>query len=546
MNKKLYHYKNVYEDLKIETDVFNIIDRTITKYGKLKLQHKLSYCSTDPNELEILISKNYTIHLDVEYQEKMIELLNKFKESEDILENWMNEECNKNLIFDLWIFNNSIFLSISNKLKITSIIIITLIYILGYIYLNYLNVPITISGYIYGLVKGYYNFLLLMFYFIFSDKLWIQRTAFIITSLYVGFLLYLSYQQISETYEHYIACDAFYTEYENILSCIEIVENMYHIDIYNDDDNKESIKESIEYLKYYFAKDSSLGYSMVAKLYKEDYNKHMNKLVNYVGKIDYQISISILISEGYQIPNIIPLEKSRNKPFPELNIEGCWNPLIDNDIIKNSINMDVLTPNIMIISGPNKSGKSTYMKSIMLSVYLAQSIGICCADKMNFTPFRNLYTYMNIPDIIGRESLYEAEINRCYQYINEIESLRGFSFGIIDELFTGTSPSEGKSGSYAIMKRISENPTNITIITTHYHDILENLNNESDQKYKFKKFITMKLDGIYRFDYKIYDGISNQRIGLELLAERGFDQAIVKDAYKYMDLYETIRTKQNI
>lgn len=532
MDNKLYHYKNVYEDLKIENEIFNAIDRTITKFGKLKLKHKLAYCSSDPETLEIMTTKNYAIHLDVEYQEKMIELLNKIKDSELTLEKWMIDDCDKNLIFDWWIFNNSLFLSISNKLKMTSIIIMMLIYILGYLYLTYLNIPISITGYVTSIVKGYYTFLSMMFYFVFSDKLWIERTAIVLTSIYVGFLIYLSYQQIHETYEHYISCETFYNNYEDTLLCLNVAERMYDIDIYNNVYNNRDIRESIEYIKYYFTEDASLGFSMIAKLYKNDYMMHMDKIVNYIGKIDYQIAIVKLISEGYQIPNIISLDKIRERPFPELNIQGCWHPLTNCDnMIKNSISMDVSMPNMMIITGPNKSGKSTYMKSIMLSVYLAQSLGICCADAMSFTPFRNLYTYMNIPDNIGRESLFEAEINRCYKYIEDIEDLKGFSFGIIDELFTGTSPAEGKAGSYAIMNRISNNPINITILTTHYHDILTSLDKT---KFLFNKFVATKINGKYSFDYKIYSGISNQKIALELLIERGFDKSIIQDAYKYI------------
>lgn len=183
----------------------------------------------------------------------------------------------------------------------------------------------------------------------------------------------------------------------------------------------------------------------------------------------------------------------------------------------------------MIITGPNKVGKSTFMGSVITNVYLAQSLGIWCADRAPLTPFRVIFTYLNVPDCVGRESPFEADINRCYNYI-KIESLRGFGIGIVDELFTGTNPKEGKDGSYAILKRISANPTNITILSTHFHDTLDRLNREDFE------FTAKKINDRFIYSYKIENGVSDQCIALQLLKERGFEKSIIDDAFNYVDV----------
>ena len=96
----------------------------------------------------------------------------------------------------------------------------------------------------------------------------------------------------------------------------------------------------------------------------------------------------------------------------------------------------------MLLSGPNGSGKSTYIKSVLENIILAQTIGFSFCQEMSLTPFHNFITHLNIPDCQGKESLFQAEMNRCYQYLQELQSLNQegkFSFNIIDEIFVSTN-----------------------------------------------------------------------------------------------------------
>ncbi len=522
-NNKLFHNKNAYEDLSIDRDIFNVIDRTITKFGKIKLRHRLAYCSANLITLQNLTSKNYTIHHDRIYVNKMKKILYQVRDIEDFAEKWMIEQCNTDLVYGWDLLNNRYLLSVSNKLKFSSLLIVMAFYVLVFIYLYYYNIMASPTGYVKSIVTGYYEISKIMFCLMMKDKLWIERSALILTCLYVGWQLYITYQTCNTCYEHYGTCNLFYKEYEKTAKYIDIAERMYECDTYNDN-NK--VKESINYLKYYFTEDVSLGFSLVAKLGVDDYVKHMDVIANFIGRIDYQISTSILLDEGYGVPSFV------SGAFPILHIDGIWNPVLDPEfLVKNSLTINVTKPNVMIITGPNKAGKSTFMRSIITCVYLAQSLGICCADKMSATPFRDLFTYLNVPDCIGRESLFEAEINRCFNYIEKTESLRGFSIGIVDELFTGTNPKEGKAGSYAILKRISNNPTNITILSTHFYDILEKLDKNN---FTFTKFTATKVRNTYTYDYKIQDGITDQCIALELLKEKGFDKSVIDDAFSFI------------
>jgi DNA mismatch repair ATPase MutS len=522
-NNNFYHNEEAYQDLSIGDEIFNTINKTITNVGSKKLKNRLLYCSTNVDYLEQLALKNYSIQQDSLYRYDMEQYLLSIKELESSMDSWMQDICNDSLLFNWNIMNNRYFLTASNKLKFSSMLMIVVVYVLIYLCMCYYGFEMSLVDYTKGIIIGYYEFIKLMIYFVLSNRQIIEWTAITLTVMYVCYQIYNTYQSVNTCYEHYKLCNSFYVEYEKILKYIAIVKKMCKSEIYINTDN---VQKSLKYLEYYFTDDVSLGFSLVTKLDTDSYVKHIDVLSNFVGKVDCQIMIANMLDyDEYTIPKFI------NAQFPVLHIEAVWNPLISYaKRIKNSLIMNVTLPNVMIITGPNKAGKSTFMRSVMTAIYLAQSLGISCCDKIALTPFIDIFTYINVPDCVGRESLFEAELNRCYNYIEKTESLRGFSIGIVDELFTGTNPKEGKAASYAILKRIADNPTNITILSTHYHDLLGFLNTE---RFMFNKFIAKQINNKFVFTYKIEDGISDQCIALELLKQRGFDKEIVDNALAY-------------
>ena len=291
----------------------------------------------------------------------------------------------------------------------------------------------------------------------------------------------------------------------------------------------------------------------------------------YMAHIDVWSSVGKWLSEGYGINrNLCSFVLGSNKPL----VEGCdvWNiccdvpvyndvklgtrasvaraeaprsPLIENEQIsienifndKGARGAEVLAYNNLLITGPNGSGKSTYIKSIIECVLLGQTIGVVPAKKFSFTPFTNIATYLNIPDCQGKESLFQAEMNRCYQ---QIQMLKGaeekgeFSFNIMDEIFVSTNYQEGMSGAYAIIKRMCNMNKCLNIITTHF-DVLAGM----EEVKVAKKYFDIEIDegdNIMR-NYKIKDGVSKKHMALKLLKKKGFDASIIEDAeYLYEKL----------
>jgi nicotinamide riboside kinase len=194
--------------------------------------------------------------------------------------------------------------------------------------------------------------------------------------------------------------------------------------------------------------------------------------------------------------------------------------------------------NNMLITGPNSSGKSTYIKSIIECILLGQTIGVVPAAEFQLTPFKNITTYLNIPDCQGKESLFQAEMNRCHQQLEMLENAekqKEFSFNIMDEIFVSTNYQEGMSGAYAVINQLCKFNKCINIITTHF-DVLANMQELKVDKQYFDIEIDEK-DNITK-DYKIKTGVSKKHMALKLLKKKGFNADIIKDA-EY--LYEKIR-----
>tara|TARA_Y100000389_G_C17462958_1_gene523201 strand:- start:1098 stop:3161 length:2064 start_codon:yes stop_codon:yes gene_type:complete len=251
------------------------------------------------------------------------------------------------------------------------------------------------------------------------------------------------------------------------------------------------------------------------------------ELLNYVGEIDYFVSCCKLINKTGSGKFCFTEYVESTEPYIQCN--DLWHPLIKDDkVVTNSITLD--DPRNMIITGPNAGGKSTFIKSITLSLVFSQTLGISLGTSMKLSPFKLINTYLNIPDVSGKESLFEAEMHRAREHIKKLENMPSneFSFFIMDEIFSSTNPEEGISGGFAICERLGELKNSMNIITTHFNYLTKLTETENYKAYKIP--ISRNNNNEIVYNYKLESGVSDQFIALELLKTKGFDKNIVNRA----------------
>jgi energy-coupling factor transporter ATP-binding protein EcfA2 len=300
--------------------------------------------------------------------------------------------------------------------------------------------------------------------------------------------------------------------YNKIQDDLTIYDEYFNFPVFNNDPSLFSNKGKILY---------------VFKEFKKNKDK-MGNIFHISGIIDALLSIdNIITNKTSENPYCLTTYLDKNQPC--ININNLWHPYLTN---KNTVKNNVDIKKNILITGPNAAGKSTFIKAVIINIILAQTIGICSAEKFEITPFHLIETYLHIPDSKGSSSLFEAEMYRSKEYIDKIKNLNEnkFSFIVLDEIFSSTNYIEGFSGAYSIIKKISSFPNVLSMTTTHYTDleILEKDTNGKVINYKFD--VDYDENNEIIFNYLLKKGVSRQYIALELLKKNGFDDDVIETA----------------
>lgn len=266
------------------------------------------------------------------------------------------------------------------------------------------------------------------------------------------------------------------------------------------------------------------------KLLKEG-RKHIYPLLKYIAEIDAYYSIAKLYSNGSYV---FSKYLSKDDGIPVLKGSSIYHPSLNKNPICNRVRIDGKYPG-MLITGPNMGGKSTYIKSVILSIIFAQTMGIvACSGSYSLTPYDCINTCLKIPDSTGYVSQFEAEMYNNGKQLDKLKDLSPdkIAISVVDEIFTTTNSLEGISAGFSICKKMASYKNVTTIVTTHYPELcdLEAITGKRIRNYRFK--VERDQEGNIVFPYKIERGISEDHIALELLEKNDFDEDILKDANK--------------
>ena len=523
------------DDLEIYDRIFQKINFATTKFGEDTLKKILKLNIFDIKNLnarqqlltKLLINKNKRLIL-----KNCLNNLKSLKNDYDWFFQTKDDETKSvinKLYFKKDILNKKYLLSLKNNFKIISPSFVFLVYTGIYVTMRYYGIKISIPNYLKKTFNNYVYFMETIFNFLLKNKKYSKYLAYLIVICYFLFNVYTIYSGINDSLIHYKDCDTFKNRFKKIGKYIGTIKTIKKNDDFY---GTKIISDKINFLagKFNENKLNSIGYCLT--LYKNwtNFKNKFIELEKYIGMIDMYLSITTLLERyNYCFP------KYFKGPVPLFKAKGIWHPLIEEkDRVLNNVELGV--NNVIVLTGPNASGKSTYMENCMLIVYFGQTLGISPCDEAIFTPFSMLNTYINIPYAVGRESLFEAEMNRCYNFYQLIKSkqkTKQFCFTIMDELFTGTNPEEGIAGSYSLCEHISKCKNNLLIISTHFNRLTK-LKDKYPKDFVNKKTYVIKENRQLITPFKVVDGVSKQNIALELLAMKGYDKSIISSAHNVL------------
>jgi DNA mismatch repair ATPase MutS len=201
-------------------------------------------------------------------------------------------------------------------------------------------------------------------------------------------------------------------------------------------------------------------------------------------------------------------------------VKDAKQPLLNNPV-PFSVTID---KNIVLITGSNMGGKSTFLRTIGNNVLLAQTIATTVAAHYDAALFRIVTSISRTDDLVAGKSFYYVEAERILNTINSF-SVKIPTLCIIDEMLSGTNSVERLHASKAIIQYLGKQ-NSLTIIATHDLELAGRLNGTCD----FYHFTSSVDENGLKFDYLLKPGIATTRNAIELLKYLGYPKEITENA----------------
>ena len=192
------------------------------------------------------------------------------------------------------------------------------------------------------------------------------------------------------------------------------------------------------------------------------------------------------------------------------------------------------TTDILLITGPNTAGKSTYMRQCAITVIMAQ-IGCFVPCKSCTMPiFDKIFTRIGASDdLVSGESTFMIEMKEANTAISEATE---HSLILFDELGRGTATYDGMSLAQAIVQYIHDKIKAKTMFSTHYHELTAL---ERDLKHLKNVHVSaVEKDGKITFLHKVRNGAVDKSYGIHVASLAHLPQSLIKRADEILDIYE--------
>ena len=556
--------KNVIDDLELiktvdpsSNSIYSFAFKPSTNLGKKVLEQFPQYYTTDIEFLKDTQSllKNYK-KMDLKCDDNKSQLLTDVMEVWDDIKNDTGfKEKYQFVDWPMWEFLNhsESFLQVMSIYNLASPVISLfvpfIILIIPFFIIKMKGLTITISEYIEVLKIIAANHAVGRLFTEFnsvelSEKFYlVVSAAFYIFSIYQNILTcYRFHNNMKKIHSHLIKVRE-YIEYSEV--------KMYNILLYTENLKtymgfNEKIKQKlIELSKLKELLNTITEYKLSIKKVGELGSVLKSFYTLYDNKAYYE---SLMFSFGFHgyldniegfIENIniknINASKFKNKKSSGKMKKLYYPALMNTQHVKNTVKFK----KNLIITGPNASGKTTILKSVLINTIITQQMGYGFYESATICPFKYIHCYLNIPDTSGRDSLFQAEARRCKDILDTInQHPKENHFCVFDELYSGTNPDEAVLSALAFMKYLIKNDGVFCILTTHFIEVCKHL----DKNAKIANFY-MHTENVFdedgnnditnfKYTYLLKNGISNVRGGIKVLCDMNYPTEIIEESKK--------------
>lgn len=271
----------------------------------------------------------------------------------------------------------------------------------------------------------------------------------------------------------------------------------------------------------------------------KEYISVLQEIAKVVSEVDVLESFA-LVSEKYNY--VRPIITSTN----EINIIESRHPVVEKvlkteEYVPNDIIMDKDT-DILLITGPNMAGKSTYMRQLGIISIMAQ-IGCFVPAKEAILPvFDKIFTRIGASDdLVSGESTFMVEMKEASR---AIKFATKNSLILFDELGRGTATYDGMSLAEAILEYIANNIKCKTLFSTHYHELTDMEKNTSNLKNKHVSAV--EEEGSITFLHKVKDGCVDKSYGINVAKLAGLPLAVIERADSILKTHEAKENKKDV
>jgi len=290
----------------------------------------------------------------------------------------------------------------------------------------------------------------------------------------------------------------------------------------------EELKEYEEKITHAQERITALEQEFFTQLITEiiQYISPIQETATAIGQIDALCGFSTLAVENhYSCPT---LDDSL-----VIDLKGARHPVIEKQLpptqpyIANDIYLDNESQQIMMITGPNMSGKSALLRQVALIVLMAQIGSFVPATEAKIGIVDKIFTRVGASDNISQgESTFMVEMNETALILNNLSNR---SLILLDEIGRGTSTYDGISIAWAIAEYLHEHPTHAkTLFATHYHELNE-MQNEFSRIKNFSVSVK-EVKGSILFLRKLIEGGSEHSFGIHVAKMAGMPQYVIEKA----------------